>query len=60
MLSEKWFWILVTGALAGFAFAAGSDAEGVAKAKLQDLHQRDSTAGSNVVGARTDNTPGVF
>jgi hypothetical protein len=56
-MSDKWFWILVAGVIGGFAFAAGSSLEAKTEAKIKS---RQSTAGADVVGARTENTPGVY
>lgn len=57
MSKNSWFWILVAGIIGGFAFAAGGTLWGKAESKLGIT---ESTAGADVVGARTANTPGVY
>lgn len=57
MKSDRLFWALVIGILGGFAFAAGSTLWTKTEPKLGIA---DSTAGADVPGARTAQTPGVY
>lgn len=57
MSKNSWFWVVVAGIIGGFAFAAGGTLWSSTESKLGIGLP---TAGADVVGARTAQTPGVY